>query len=251
MTSKIESWFVSQAGARIVDAAAGGHCQVNAVAAPGVPGGAPGTLITMAAGTYKTFDLAAAQLEAKLQAAFPAAGFSVLTGTDTIRISAVGWNFSLWWTDGEAQAYFGFASASYINQTTISSDTNPSGKITLEKPFDVEFWDEDISTQARRHDGTLAGTSLARLEGQKCRFFLISTEMAHFQLVLTRLNYGIPARIWIDSSASGAFDWTAADWVKGRDLAKYNAAAAVDLAQWTTPPWIGWRNLEIDFVEVT
>lgn len=237
---KIETWLIVQSGARIT---ADAHLTIT----HSISGAAD---VTLTAGTYKGFAAAAAQLETAIDAAFPGEAFTVTVTGDTIIISEAD-NFSLTWEDTELQGYFGYASTTYAGTNSYTSDTGPYGKITMTLAMDFEWGDRLLRKQTTRHDGVTSGILLVRHEMQRCTLMLTNTEAAHFVTVLRRMQYGIPARIWLDSTNASTFAWTLAAWTGGRDLALLDPSAELDLASWLNAPWATYRTVTIDCVEVT
>ena len=242
MSSRLESWYVAQASARLT---ADGCCQVNVPPA----GVWPGTPIGFTAGEYRTFDAVALQLQARLQAAFPAAGFAVTAGTDFLWISA-GVNFDFRWTDTELQEYCGYVTTEFFNTALIQSTAGPGGRFTSAHALVPEWWDELIGRRDTAHTGEGTGYFLARRQGQRCTLPLAGTEISRFGPFARRLALGIPARVWVASTGAATFAWTAAGWTGGRDLALYDPRRATDFGRWLTAPWTALREIEFDLAEV-
>jgi hypothetical protein len=242
MPAKLETWLEVQSGARLT---ADGHLGI------GYPTGAAAVAVSIAPGTFQTFASAAAGLEAALQLAFPAAAFTVATGTDVINIAAATANFDMEWKDEEAQAYFGYNQAVYINKANQRSDTTPSGRRTCTHGAVPRFGIELLRRGKTNHAGVAGGTYLATHALDSRRYRITATEIAHFLKIAQRIALGIPMRAWLDSTNGNPFAWTAADWVAGRDLALVDPSQAKNLADWVTAPWTHYRDVSLDCKEVS
>ena len=245
MSARLEPWYIAQQGER---SGTDGHFQAR-------PNAGVYVAIELSEGTYKTFDLLAAEMETQLDAASVANGWGIAfghsTGTDSITITGDA-NFDLMWMDTELAGVLGFSSIQYLNYPSLTSDTTPSGRITLTNPVDLAWGDLVNFRHAENQTGARGGTSFSRRPTQRMAFQSITnSEEAHFVLVLQRLLAGYPARIWMDHTAAGAFAWNTTDWLKGRDLAVIDPSFAHNLAQWVARTHTLYRNLTIDFAEVT
>ena len=226
-------------------ATADGHLRVRQPAGAGLY-----TTISLASGVAITnFDTACAWLEALLQAAFPAGGFTVTPGTDSATIAA-GAAFDLVWTDTDVRSYFGFASASYLNTSSLASDTGPAGRFTSTLAADCEFFDRLVFQTSTSHGGTTGGVYLARHEGETLTLTITAAEIDHFVRVLGRLKCGNRARVWLDSTTATSFDWTATDWTGYRVMALHDPSNELDLSDWLGSDNELYRRVSLKLVEV-
>jgi len=240
MAGKIESWLVIAPGARIT---ADGHLQVRAT------GGGAFTVVPLTAGTYKTFDLAAQELEDQLNALAGGIGaWTVTVSANSVNIACSA-AYDLSWQDQEVKEYFGFGADDVTNQTSIDSDEPPRGKITLVNPIDIDFFIILPHRHAQDHTSKRFGYSYPLRFGQKCRFMLGNDEIVHFYVCADRMQQGYPVRVWLDASLAGSFDWTNADWKKGRDLALQDTSAVVSLTDYLSLPAAYHRRVELQMVE--
>jgi len=248
MSAKIESWLVVQSGARIT---ADGHLRVRTTAGPGA-----WISVTLTAGTYKTFDLAVAELAAALNADAAAIGaWSASAPLDVAGFGTVAQSFDWEWLDLETATYFGFSDIQGTSTLLLGitwaaiSDIDSTGKVTLAHPMDVDYTIVLPHRHTEDHAARRFGTDYTIRHGQDCRFIVNDNEEGAFVGCLKRLTQGYPARIWLDATLSGTFDWTNADWKKGRDLALVDPAADLDLTNWLAADVAYYRRLELRMVE--
>ena len=241
MAGKIETWLIVQSGARIT---ADGHLQVRTTAGPGA-----WQNVGLTAGTYKTFADAAQELEDELNNDAAAVGVWTVTASgDSVTIACTA-AFDLTWYDEEVKEYFGYGAEEVTNQTSLVSDELPRGRITLNHEMDIDYFIIVPHRHAQDHASRRYGTAYDLRHGQTCRLLVDNTEAAHMHIVLQRLQQGYPARVWLDSSLSGTFDWTNADWKKGRDLALQDTGGVVSFNSWITVPTAYHRSVELRMVE--
>lgn len=236
-TPRIDTYLIVQSGARIT---ADGHLSIR------VPLGAWSDIVLVAA-TYAGFAAAATQLQTQLNAAAIGVVFTVTPADNSVTIAGDG-NFELTWEDTELSDYFGFRLSSYTGATSYASDADPTGRITLTFPAEVEYFDLVERQYSTSHAGVIGGYSLARHAGQTMTYFALSDEAAHFASVIRRSLAGLGNLIWIDSTNGNPFDWTAAAWTGPRALTVMEPAE-YDLAQWLSTPSALARRLTIDYLE--
>ena len=247
MAAKIETWLTVQAGARIT---AEGHLRVRTTAGPGA-----WQTVTLDAATYKTFALAAQELEDELNNDGGAVGVwtvSVAGGDSAVISCTVA--FDLQWLDLEAGAYFGYASDVYSSTLFLGSEIlvsvlPPLGRLTFTHPMDIDYFVLLPHRHSEDHAARRFGTAYTLRHGQVCRFIISNDEVPGFGEVLNRLMSGTAARVWLDSAVAGTFAWTDAAWKGGRDLALVDPAQQLQLTQWLASDVALYRRLELRMVE--
>ena len=213
------------------------------------PTGMGATAITMT-GEHTTFQAAAAELQARLNAAAIGIVFAVTAQTDGVLIhgdAAFDWS---WWDD-EQQAYFGFATGTYINVTDISSDGYATGRISLIHGADFSFRDILLRRSSQDHRGAIAAILLRIYGAQRMTLLIDPTEAEHFAVLLARLLQGVPASVSIDAANANTFAWTAAAWEGIRSLALQDTGAKHSLTQWLGTGTAIYRRIALDFVEAS
>lgn len=239
--ARIESWLIVQTGARLTS---DGHLTVENDATGFTYN------VQLEADVYSKFTLAAGQLKTALNTNTVGLAFDVTTSGDTITITSNP-SCTLTWNDTDARAYFGFASTTYATFLSLTSDADPTGRITLNGGLVPEFFDLLIRQHSPGHNGVTLGTFLAMQQGCTFTGTVIDSEIEHLVSVLSRFQAGIPGSVWLDGTNDANFDFATDEWTGIRHMALYDPHSELDLANWLAPPICIFRKVSFKMLEVS